>query len=368
MKATVREIKKLGGAVQCFVQIRGIMTNGVAIRERYTRDFESVKHARIWATGRIEQLLREEAKPNSAGVPTLAKFFDRWIEEYAVANRHKPSGIEHKRVMFRAHLKKLHDKPLNEITAADVALIKADQAAAGKGVKTTNNALVVLSRMLRTAVEWKVIDDAPQIRLLKVERKARPFYDVTRYERLIAGATKPEARAAILLAGDAGLRRGELLALDWEDVDLVRRVLIVRRSRVQGITGTTKGNAARHVPMTELLHAALDALPKRKGAVLGKKSAKGLRVLVEQAEVAAGLPKTGLLHVLRHTFASHLAAAGESLYRIQQAMGHQDHTTTQLYSHLSPDSLRPLAEAINRRRIGQGAGTADPTPPNDCDD
>jgi integrase len=357
MKATVKEQGRASGASKCFVQIRGKLATGELVRERYTRDFESVKHARIWAQARIEQLIRGEVKPNTADVPTLEKFFDRWIDEYATANRHKPSGIAHKRVMFKAHLQKLHQKRLHEITAADVAQIKAAHAQAGKSTKTTNNALVVLSRMLRVAIEWGLIDEAPAIRLLKVEKKARPFYDVERYERLIAGATNATARAAILLAGDAGLRRGELLGLEWQDVDLVRRVLIVRRSQVQGITGSTKGNAARHVPMTEVLHAALEALPARSGRVLGKKSPKQLRTLVEQAEDAAGLPKTGLLHVLRHTYASHLAAAGESLYRIQQAMGHQDHATTQLYSHLSPDSLRPLAEAINRRRIGQNTGT-----------
>lgn len=343
------------------VDVRGMLPTGEAFRRRVHPKVKTLRQAEDYADGLWKAALAGQIVTPQRQIPTVAEFFDRWIEEYATAERHKPSGIEHKRVMFRAHLKELHDKRLCDITPEDVQRIKTAHAKAQKSAKTTNNALVVLSKMLRTAIEWKVIDDMPRIKLVRVEKKARGFYPVETYERLIEGATKTSkaALAAVLLAGDAGLRRGELLALQWSDVDLVRGVIVVQRSEVYGHVGSTKGNAARHVPVTELLRTALEALSRKNLRVLGKLSPKKLRSLVELAEEAAGLPVTGRLHVLRHTFASHLAAAGESLYRIQAAMGHQDHATTQGYSHMSPDALRPLAEAVNRRRQEAGKRLGD---------
>ena len=338
------------------VDVRGTLPDGSAFRRRIrpkvTTRKQAEKYAEMTWKGAIDGII----KAHKRNIPTVKDFFDRWIDEYATAERHKPSGIEHKRIMFRAHLKDLHEKRLCDITAEDVQRIKAEHAKAKKSPKTTNNALVVLSKMLRTAIEWDVIDDMPRIKMVRVEKKARGFYPVETYEKLIAGAAKTGrvALAAVLLAGDAGLRRGEMLALEWSDVDLVRGVLVVQRSEVYGNVGSTKGNAARHVPITDLLRDALDALPRKGKRVLGGVTPKELRELVERAEAAAKLAVTGYLHVLRHTFASHLAAAGESLYQIQAALGHQDHATTQGYSHLSPDALRPLAEAINRRRQDSG--------------
>lgn len=359
MKATVKPL----GDGRYFIQVRGKLPSGELARERYWDNHSNITEARDWAQRRIDELRTGTRKPNKRDIPTVKVFFERWIDEYAKAERHKPSGIEHKRTMFRAHLKDLHEKRLCDITAEDVQRIKAKHADEEKSAKTTNNALVVLSKMLRTAIEWKVIDDMPRIKLVRVEKKARPFYPVESYERLIVGArdTGKRALAAVLLAGDAGLRRGEILALEWRDVDLVRGVLVVQRSEVYGEVGSTKGNAARHVPITDLLREALEALPHSNKRVLANVGPKELRTMVRHAEAAAGLDNTGYLHILRHTFASHLAAAGESLYRIQAAMGHQDHATTQGYSHLSPDALRPLADAINRRRSGQLAGIPERT-------
>jgi site-specific recombinase XerD len=110
------------------------------------------------------------------------------------------------------------------------------------------------------------------------------------------------------------------------------------------------------VPMTKMLRAALQALPHRTGRVLrGRTRTKGverktLTAIVRAAELAAGLPPTGRMHVLRHSYASHLAIAGQSLYHLQAALGHQDHGTTQGYAKLSAEALRPLAAAIDARR------------------
>jgi integrase len=82
----------------------------------------------------------------------------------------------------------------------------------------------------------RVIDVLPSVtvKLLKATLPELPFYDFEDFERLVKGATKvgPEAVATVLLGGHAGLRRGQMVASEWSDIDLKRAFLTVRRRRV----------------------------------------------------------------------------------------------------------------------------------------
>jgi integrase len=355
MKATVKEY--MPGRFN--IQIRGILPNGEPIRERYTREYYDMKAAKIWAQRRIALLLTGEAKPNESETPILDKFFERFISDHCEANQHKPSGIATKKWLYGAHLSVLKTKQLNDIDEAAIARLKGELAEKGLKPKTVNNILSLVSSILAMAAEWGIIEKAPRIRLVKVAKRAMPFLPLEHYDRLIDGARKvgPKALALVLLGGDAGLRRGEIIALEWGDVDLDRRVLICRRSEVLKKVGETKGLAERMVPITAELLRALTAIKANSGRVIsgrGKGSRvdhKTLRSWIEAAEKAAELPITGKLHILRHTYASHLVSAGQSLYHLQMAMGHKDGATTQGYAHVDPESLRTLSDAIDNRRL-----------------
>jgi integrase len=98
--------------------------------------------------------------------------------------------------------------------------------------------------------------------MLKVERPEIVAWSLEEYAMLLAAAKKLEPMwyAACCLAGEAGLRVGEIRALDWRrDVDMVARTIAVNRQTRRGQT-TTKGRTRRTVPMTETLLAALKAL------------------------------------------------------------------------------------------------------------
>ena len=93
---------------------------------------------------------------------------------------------------------------------------------AAKAPKTVNNVLTVLNVLLKKAAEWGVIERMPcTIRLLKVPRSEAGFLDFDEYERLVVGAQASGATTllVVLLAGDAGLHCGEVMALHWTDVD-----------------------------------------------------------------------------------------------------------------------------------------------------
>ena len=332
-----------------------VFPDGTKYRERRRSPMATIAATERWAAQR-EAHLHREGPPKPVVVvsatPSLAEFAERWLVDHAVANRHKPAGIAHKRQVIGSHLSELASKPLDQITPADIASLKGRLTAKGLAPKTVNNVLVVLSRLLRSAEEWEIIPKAPSVKLVKASKKSMPFHSYERYDKLVVGAMKVSqySLALVLLAGDAGLRRGELLALEWRDIDLERGIISVERSLSHGHLGTTKGNTSRVVVMTQMLHRVLSSLPRIVKRVFPQASVKNFRRLILQAEEAAGLEPEGQLHILRHTYASHAIAQGVPLYAVQTALGHKDPNTTQGYVHLTVEALRPIAKSIDDRR------------------
>lgn len=277
-------------------------------------------------------------------VPTLAEFGPKFIEGYAKANRQKRSSVVQKESVMAIHLvPALGHKRLDEITAQDVQRLKASMI--DRKPKTLNNVLTVLSKCLKVAVEWGVIDAMPTpVKLVKVGPAPFKFYDVDEYARLVdaAGRVDPRVHAFVLLCGDAGLRDGEAIALEWSDVDFRRQQLHVQRAVCCGVVDAPKGGRGRHVPMTKALSASLQALRHLRGPrVLYRDdgtevSWKLTRGWIISAQRLAGLEVNGHIHQLRHTFCSRLAMKGAPMKAIQELAGHANLSTTQKYMHLSP--------------------------------
>src|SRR5712692_6866714 len=98
-----------------------------------------------------------------------------------------------------------------------------------------------------------VIERIPcTIRLLRVPKPSAGFYDFDEYERLVTAAKMLDQNAYLiaLLGGEAGLRCGEMIALEWGDVDLGKRQLCVQRSEWRGHVTVPKGGWLRYVPLT----------------------------------------------------------------------------------------------------------------------
>jgi integrase len=330
------------------VDIRVQLPDGSVIRERKKAAASSKQAAQKWAESR-ERVLLVHGKPKPAKedvqkVPTLKEFALRFLDGYAKANRLKPSGIASKETVLRVHLANAFgDKRLDEISTEDVQRLKA--ALTERAPKTVNNILTTLSVVLKTAVEWGVIERVPcSIKLLKAPKGDASFHDFEEFERLVEMA-RSEAPALLvaLLGGEAGLRCGEIMGLEWTDVDFARRQLTVARSEWKGQVTMPKGGRIRYVPMTRRLTEALrEARHLRGPRVLcdgaGKPlTQKVLQVLVRRTARRANV-KPGI-HILRHTFCSHLAMRGAPARAIQELAGHQDLGTTQRYMHLSPAAL-----------------------------
>jgi site-specific recombinase XerD len=352
--------------------VTAVWPNGEWTRERQMCPRQSIKAAQEWARERLNALLDmgpPSTRQERAAAPLFEVFWERWIREHDEARRHKPSTIRTKRVILKSHLAIFNGRRIDTITVADVAALQAKMAEGGSSPKTTNNVLSVLGKLLKTAEKWGVIAKAPAVELVRAERRPMPYFSIAVYDRLVHGArlAGKQSRALVLLAGDAGLRLGEILALDWKHVDLERGLIAVQQSENAGNVTGTKGRDWRVVAMTVELRAALDDLSHRTGRVLKGRTKNGgierktAAALVKAAEKAAGLPETGRIHVLRHTYASSLAEAGQSLYHLQMALGHESHKTTEGYAKLSGVIMKQLASVIDARRQSPVRGDREET-------
>jgi integrase len=102
--------------------------------------------------------------------------------------------------------------------------------------------------MRSVAEDWGIIEVVPKVKLLRSMQPEVDFYDFPEWERLVAAAKELDARAylSVLLAGEAGLRVGEIVALEWGDIDFTRGVLRVSRGEWQGhVTSPTSRSRQR---------------------------------------------------------------------------------------------------------------------------
>jgi integrase len=341
---SVRLAKYRGGGWEVDIRLR--LPNGSRHRERRVILHSSKSAAQRWGQDRERHLLQHGPAQPKKEVLTLEEFWPRFLDGHARANRQKPSGIAAKEMIARVHLLPLiGDRRLDAISTERVQQLKATLA--GRAPKTVNNVLTVLNTLLKKAVEWGAIERLPcAIRLLPLHPRSAPFHDFDEFEQLVESARKRDfdAYLVVLLGGEAGLRRGEITALEWGDVDLRKRQLCVQRSVWKGHTETPKGGRLRYVPLTRRLTTALQAARHLRGPLVfcdreGKPlNEKIIADHVDHAARAAKLKNRGV-HVLRHTFCSHLAMRGAPARAIQELAGHADLRTTQRYMHLSPAAL-----------------------------
>jgi integrase len=232
-----------------------------------------------------------------------------------------------------------------------------------------SNHLGVLLGVLSKAKEWKKLREIPKINWPKIPEPEFDFLTFEEAPRLIAGADV-EWAPMIALAIHTGLRRGELRALRWEDVDLVAGKLLVRQAVSVGengpVIGTPKSGKKREIPLNAIAQEALKAQRRQgiRGELVfphpdGRLLSEGeLRIGLERACRKAGLRQIGW-HALRHTFASHLVMRRVPLRSVQELLGHSKVDITMRYAHLSPEVGREAVKALEGEVSPAATGGAD---------
>ena len=147
-----------------------------------------------------------------------------------------------------------------------------------------------------------------------------------------------------------GLRRGELLNLKLGDIDSNRMLIIINQG---------KGAKDRIVPLSPNILGMLRNYwkaykPKEylfEGMYGGKYSERSIELVLKKAVKDAGINKNIYLHMLRHSYATHLMESGTNLRYIQELLGHKSPKTTQLYTHVSSHQLGKIVSPFDKLRI-----------------
>ena len=216
----------------------------------------------------------------------------------------------------------------------------------GARARTVNLELDGLKTMFNLAIRWGYLRDNPvrQVKPLKTDDK-RPVRFLTLEEcQQLLDASPPDLYVIFYTFLNTGMRRSELENLQWQDVDLRRKRILIR-SKEDWKPKTTD----REIPMSEELaelladfrRCTIDNSPDAyvfpvKGA---GHSHNWLRMELIKVGRMAGISDLTKIHTLRHTFASHLVMQGVDLPTVGKLMGHSDIETTMIYAHLAPDHL-----------------------------
>ena len=348
----------------------------------------------------------EERRRRGVTFRELAADYLRWLEDVKGA---KPSTLRDHRCLLaepgQAYrrgrgaspgliMTALGDRPAREVTTREVEDLLRSITGTGVAPRTVNKARQLICAIFNYGTRpstYGPTSNPAQHADRRREPDAAPlaFYSPEQIETLARavadGAHRDPFRPAlspaeiaargrednqdaelIRVAGYAGLRRGELVALRWRDVDFAGRKLIVRRA-LSGETEvrSTKIRRARQVPLPDQAAAALERL-RRRGEFTGpddyvfasrlgrRLDPSALRRRFERARDAAGLEPLRF-HDLRHTYGSLLVAGGIDLPSVKAAMGHSHITTTEHYLH-----ARPAGELADRftRALGGTASAA----------
>jgi integrase len=192
------------------------------------------------------------------------------------------------------------------------------------------------------------------------------FYSPEEIHKLVASAGDPQDGTIYLTAAFSGLRRGELIALLWEDVDFENHSIRVWETVKRRERGVPKSRRARTVPMVDDVADALRRLKSRerhtqpKDPVFVGESGEAIDGSALRRRYVDDLDSAGLrflrFHDLRHTFGS-LAINSVSIVQVQAWMGHADIKTTMRYLHHKSraDDARQLSSAFRPKDQELGA-------------
>ena len=307
---------------------------------------------RAWqAIARIKagkEPLPEHSASRRAVGPRLADMAARYMDEY-VAVHCKPATVRiRSSAIYRHIVPRLGNLRIGSVSRRHVTALQ--QRLAATPVQA-NNVVITLSQIYTKAQDWGIVAEGTNpcrhVELYR-QRKRERFLTESEFRRLGRvldeasenGGATPDAIAAIRLLILTGCRRGEILSLRWDDVDLQARELRLRDSK----TGP------RVVPLSPSAVQLLADLPRSgqgKWVIPGRKSGTHMCRLGNAWRLLrkrAGLHDVRL-HDLRHSFASSALALGESLPMIARLLGHRQIASTARYAHLARASVH---EAANR--------------------
>ena len=268
---------------------------------------------------------------------------DKLWDEYK-ANRTPGKSLKTDEGRYEKYLKdEFGSKVPSEIVALDVdrLRLKLSKKLAPQTVKHTLN---LFTWIVNFGVKKNLCQGLPfhiqKPRVNNLRTEDLTDEQLGRLLKAIEASNNIQIKNLMKLALYTGMRRGELLKLQWSHIDFEHGHIHIK---------DPKGGPDQIIPMNDPARQILENHPKSKSPYVfpGKNGRQRISVQssVNKIKKKAGLPKGFRpLHGLRHTFASRLASSGEvDLYTIQRLLTHKDPRMTQRYAHLRDEALKKVS-------------------------
>lgn len=251
------------------------------------------------------------------------------------------------------------ETPAREVDYIAIRKFLAHLKEKGYSKSTISRKLACLRSFFKFLTRENIIANNPAVGIAtpKREKKLPSFLEIQEIENLLdatAGASLSSKRDKALLETlySSGIRVSELVGLNVEDTDVLGGVL-----RIRG-----KGKKERMVPIGRKAQEAIREYLEKRGNDYGKaggalffnKNSTRLtdrsvrRILIKYARKAS-LHKDVSPHTLRHSFATHLLDRGADLRSVQELLGHESLSTTQIYTHVTTKRLKEVYEKVHPR-------------------
>lgn len=332
--------------------------------------------------------LRESLEAPAPEAPkpsiSLGDWLDHWYQAYKKANLRSNTQMSYERRIYQHIIPALGRIPLDKLTTRDIQqfytnlkksgrLIRTELYGAGLSDQTVRGIHTTLHAALGKAVEEKLIfrNPADSCKLPPAKSREMKVLAPDEIQRLLIQAREDGCYELLLLELATGLRRGEVLALQWRDLNLRTGALRVERQvhRVKGelVVSPPKTKAGNRTvilpaPVLNVLKAYQKTVhsrwmfpsPVKEDSPLDPAAVrKHLQTVLERAEC-----KRLRFHDLRHTFATASLEHGMDIKTLSTIIGHVSSTTTlNTYTHVT-DAMRQNAAD----KIDQGIGRAEPKP------
>ena len=226
--------------------------------------------------------------------------------------------------------------PLRRFNTMLVEQYQTERLQRGNKPATVNRLLATLKHAFTKAVEWDMVEEEVLKRVRKVkflEENNRRLRYLSKEEcQSFVKACDPHLRPIVITALNTGMRKGEILSLKWDNVDLKHGFILL---------DITKNGDRREVPINDTLRNNLQGISRRLDVphvfhdyVTGKPY-KDVKRSFTSACKRAGI-RDFKFHDMRHTFASHLVMAGVDITTVKELLGHQELKMTLRYAHLAP--------------------------------
>jgi site-specific recombinase XerD len=261
----------------------------------------------------------------------------------------RPSTIAGYEQGFKDFLRLAGDLRLHSVTPREIERFLAAKITQ-TSEWTARKDYAVLASAFETARRWKLISENPwrSVRKPRLRQVLPTFFSVAEFQILLTVIRDEQFRDLCILAIFTGMRMGELCALEWSDIDLERKTILVQNK--EGFL--TKNSRNRIVPLSEVAVSLLrgraiqptsSRVFQRKGEKLTKNYvSKVFKYYVRKAKLNDRLH----FHSLRHSAGSLMVQAGVPIYAVQRILGHVSIATTQIYAHLQTENLHSEVNKI----------------------